>query len=124
MNIPTHFQCSLGFALALLSGGSFAQELTADSLLAAQRRVTATMKDLGKAKADVKRHEARVSEAEAALARSQRKVDEDKAKLEQARKGLEEVRTSAEATQRDYDQALGEIQRLYRERQPAATPKP
>jgi len=124
MKILPRATCSLAFALALWSSGSLAQEGTSDSLVAAQRRVTATTKDLGKAKTEIKRQEARVAEAEAALARSQSKVEDDKAKLEQARKGLEEVRTSAEAAQRDYDQASGEIQRLYRERQPAASPKP
>jgi len=124
MKILTGARCSIAIALALLAASSLAQQGTSDSLLAAQRRITATLKDLGKAKADVKRQETRVAEAEAALVRSQRKVDDDKVKLEQARKNLEEVRSSAAATQRNYDEATAEIQRLYRERQPASYPKP
>ena len=124
MKTLTRVWCPSVLALALWLSNGFAQEATSDTLLSAQRRVSAAMKGLGKAKADLKRQEARVADAEAALTRSQQKVEEDKAKLEQARKNLEEARGSAEAAQRDYDQASAEIQRLYRERQPASNPKP
>jgi len=95
-----------------------------DSLLAAQRRMSVTLKELNRANAEVKRREGRVREAEEALVRSQRKAEDDKAKLEQARKGLNEAKSGAEVAQRDYDQASTEIQRLYRERQPPSSSKP
>jgi chromosome segregation ATPase len=124
MRIPAILQCTLGLVLALLSTGTLAQEPSSDSLPAAQRRITSTTKALERARADLKRQEGQLKDAEKALAKSQKKVEEDQAQVEKARKALEQARASADVAQRDYDQATGEIQRLYRERQPAPASKP
>ena len=124
MRIPAILQCTLGLVLALLSTGTFAQEPSSDSLPAAQRRITSATKALERARADLKRQESTLKDAEKALVKSQKKVEDDQAKVEQARKAVEQARASADVAQRDYDQATGEIQRLYRERQPAPASKP
>jgi chromosome segregation ATPase len=124
MRISSILQSTLALAFALLSIGTLAQETSSDSLPAAQRRITSTTKALERARADLKRQEGQLKDAEKALAKSQKKVEDDQAKVEQARKAVEQARASADVAQRDYDQATGEIQRLYRERQPAPASKP
>ncbi|MEO8626827.1 MAG: hypothetical protein ABI612_01820 [Betaproteobacteria bacterium] len=102
-----------------IAAPAFGQESNVDSLPMAQRRLTGAMKSLDQAKAQVKKEETRVKDSEESLTRLQRKVEEEKNRLEQARKQLAEAQASAALSQNQYDQSNGEIQRLYRERQPS-----
>jgi hypothetical protein len=117
-------RCCVVSAFLSVCSGDLGAQGDADSLLAAQRRVTEATKLLEKAKGAFKQQQSRLLEAESRLTKSQQKVTDDKARLDQARKNLEEARGSQEAAQHNLDEANAIIQRLYKERQPDANSKP
>jgi len=112
------------FALPVLALGGSAAMAQANapgeqSLAAAQTRLRYTQEELDSALAKVKSLEKRLREAEDSAGRQQAKLEQEKAKVEKAKNDLVAAKTSAEQAQKRHEAASAEIQRLYKESQPA-----